>query len=188
MELVSKNPNIYIICGKARNGKDTIGEIIKKIYDEKNKSYINIQYSSYIKEYAKKITDWDGSEETKPRALLQELGTEVIRKNIDSLFFVKRVLGDIKVYSYYFDNIIITDARTKTEVDMPKNEFKNVIAIHVDRPNFDNGLTEEQKHHFTEVDLDDYNKYDYNVSNDGTISDLEIKIRKIVEEVENNEH
>jgi len=188
MEIVSKNPNIFIICGKARHGKDTIGNIIKKIYDEKEKSYINIQYSSYIKEYAKKITDWDGSEETKPRSLLQELGTSVIRKNIDEMFFIDRIIGDIKVYSYYFDNVIITDARAKKEVDTPKKEFNKVIAIRVIRPNFDNGLTEEQKNHFTEIDLDDYDKFDYEVLNDGTISDLEVKIRKIIEEVDNNEY
>ena len=67
-------------------------------------------------------------------------------------------------------------------------EFNKVIAIRVIRPNFDNGLTEEQKNHFTEIDLDDYDKFDYEVLNDGTISDLEVKIRKIIEEVDNNEY
>ena len=75
-----------MISGKARHGKDTVAGLIEKIYKEKNKSIINLQYSSYIKEYAKKISGWDGSEETKPRTLLQELGTDVIRNKIDSLF------------------------------------------------------------------------------------------------------
>ena len=104
------------------------------------------------------------------------------------MFFIDRIIGDIKVYSYYFDNVIITDARAKKEVDTPKKEFNKVIAIRVIRPNFDNGLTEEQKNHFTEIDLDDYDKFDYEVLNDGTISDLEVKIRKIIEEVDNNEY
>ncbi len=181
MEIYSRNPKIYIICGKARHGKDTVAEIIRKIYEEKGLKALNLQYSSYIKEYAKKISNWDGSEDTKPRELLQILGTQVIREKIDSLFFVKNVCNDIKVYSYFFDIITISDSRAKVEVDIPRKEYDNVVAIHVLRPNFDNGLTEEQKKHFTEVDLDDYDKYDYKILNDSTIDDLEIKIRAMLE-------
>ena len=181
----SKKPKIYIVGGKARHGKDTVSTLIEEIYKEKNKKVLNLQYSSYIKEYAKKITDWDGSEETKPRALLQQLGTEVIRENIDFHFFVKRIIGDLKVYSFFFDVVTISDARAKIEFDEPKKELANVIAIKITRQNFDNGLTEEQKNHFTEIDLDDYKKFDYEVINDGTLDDLKEKIRSIIKEVEN---
>ena len=170
-----------MIAGKARYGKDTVANILKKIYAEKGKKIINLQYSAYIKEYAKKITDWDGSEVTKPRALLQELGTDIIRNKIDSLFFVNRIIGDIKVYSYYFDVITVSDVRTKVELDFPKQNFKEVIAVKVERPNYDNGLTEEEKKHFTEIDLDDYDKFDYTIVNDGTLEDLENKVRKMVD-------
>lgn len=178
----NKKPKIYIVCGKARHGKDTVSEIIRNYYTEKGLKVLNLQYSSYIKEYAKKISNWDGSEETKPRELLQHLGTEVIRKNIDNLFFVNRICEDIMVYSYYFDCITISDARAKVEVDIPKSKFDNVIAIHIERPNFDNGLTEEQKKHFTEVDLDDYDKYDHKILNDSTIEDLKTKVESIIGE------
>lgn len=174
---------IFILSGKARSGKDTTSTLIKKVYESKGLKCLNLQYSSYIKEYAKKITDWDGSDETKPRSLLQELGTTVIRNQIDELFFVKRIIGDIKVYSYYFDIIIISDGRAKVEIDFPKKEFDNIIAIRITRPNFDNGLTEEQKKHFTEIDLDDYDKFDYELINDGSIDDLEKKIEKFIGEV-----
>ena len=52
---------------------------MKELYQEK---MISLQYGSYIKEYAKKISNWDGNEETKPRELLQQLGTNIIRKNM----------------------------------------------------------------------------------------------------------
>ena len=97
---------IYVICGKARHGKDTTALAIKKAYSDKK--VINLSYGSYIKEFAKNISDWDGSEETKPRELLQHLGTEVIRNNIDKDFFIKRLCNDIRVYSYYFDVITIS--------------------------------------------------------------------------------
>lgn len=181
----SKNPKIIIICGKARAGKDTTASMFKKIYEAKGKKVLNIQYSSYIKEYAKKISDWDGSEETKPRELLQKLGTDIIRKQIDFEFFIKKIIDDLKVYSFFFDVITISDARFKIEVDNPRKVFNNIIAIHIDRPNFDNGLTEEQKKHPTEIDLDDYDKYNYEIINDGSLEELNKKTEQLVEVIEN---
>ena len=172
---------IFIICGKARHGKDTTAEIIDKYFENKGKKVINLQYSSYLKDYAKKITGWDGSEETKPRELLQYLGTEYIRKEIDNLFFVKRMIGDLKVYSKYFDLATISDARMVEEIDEIKKEFDDVCAIKVVRPNFDNGLSEEQQKHATEIALDNYDKIDQVLLNDGTIEDLEKKIEDLME-------
>ena len=172
---------IFVICGKARHGKDTTALIIDKYFEKNNKKVINLQYSSYLKEYAKRITGWDGSEETKPRELLQYLGTEYIRKEIDNLFFVKRMIGDLKVYSKYFDVATISDARMVEEIDELKKEFPNVCAIKVVRPNFDNGLSAEQQKHATEIALDNYDKIDHVLLNDGTLEDLEKKIEDLME-------
>lgn len=180
MNIKEKQPKIYIICGKARHGKDTIAEIIQKYYKEKQYDILNLQYGMYIKEYAKKISNWDGSEETKPRELLQQLGTNIIREKIDDMFFVKKLVDDIKVYSYFFDVLTISDARFKVEVDIPRENFQDVVVIHVVRPNFDNGLTEEQKRHRTEIDLDDYENYDYTIMNDGSLEELEEKVKEIL--------
>lgn len=177
----NKNPKIIILSGKARAGKDTTMNFLNEIYS----NIIQLQYGSYIKEYAKKISNWDGSEETKPRELLQQLGTNIIRENIDNKFFVKKMIDDIKVYSYFFDIIVISDARFKIEIDDIKNTFNNVIAVRIERPNFDNGLTLEQKKHPSEIDLDDYNKFDYNLINDGTLEDLKKKVEKLVEVIKN---
>ncbi len=177
----NKNPKIIILSGKARAGKDTTMNFLNEIYN----NIIQLQYGSYIKEYAKKISNWDGSEETKPRELLQQLGTNIIRENIDNKFFVKKMIDDIKVYSYFFDTIVISDARFKIEIDDIKNTFNNVIAVRIERPNFDNGLTLEQKKHPSEIDLDDYNKFDYKLINDGTLEDLKKKVEKLVEVIEN---
>ena len=173
---------IYVISGKARHGKDTTAIAIKKAY--KNKKVINLAYGSYIKEYAKNISNWDGNEETKPRELLQNLGTDVIRDKIDKDFFVKRLCDDIRVYSFYFDVITISDARFPNEIEFPKKLFKEVISIKVERPNFESNLTDKQLKHPSEVSLDNFDGYDFILINDGTISDLDKKVLKIVEKVE----
>ena len=126
MEFIKKNPKIYIFAGKARAGKDTSADILKKYYEQNNKKTIILQYSFYLKEYAKKITGWDGSDENKPRQLLIDLGTGLIRNQINHNFFVDRMIQDIEIYSYYFDVIIISDARLVEELDCPKTKLKNV--------------------------------------------------------------
>ncbi|MBO7306119.1 MAG: hypothetical protein J6U47_05270 [Bacteroidales bacterium] len=95
MEFIKRNPKIFIVSVKARSGKNEISKKLEKSYS--NKKCITISFGYYIKDYAKRISDWDGSEETKPRELLQQLGTNVIRKKIDPLFFVDAIIKDMKV-------------------------------------------------------------------------------------------
>ena len=174
---------VILIAGKARAGKDTTALLLKEIYTEKGKKTINLAYGNYIKEYAKNISDWDGRDETKPRSLLQRLGTDIIRKDIDPNFFVKRLCDDIKVYSYFFDVITVSDVRFPNEIDGPSAMFKDIIKIKIIRDNFVSNLTDVEKKHITETALDNYNDFDYIIHNDGTISDLREKVEKIVEEL-----
>ena len=175
---------IYVISGKARHGKDTVAMDIKEIYEKKGLKVINLAYGSYIKEYAKKISNWDGNEEDKPRDLLQELGTDIIRAKIDKDFFVRRICEDIEVYSYYFDVITISDARFPNELEWPKEKFNNVIEIRVIRDDYKSVLTEKEQKHLTETALDGYNNYDYVIHNDGTLNDLKNKVLEVVRKVE----
>lgn len=183
MTIEKKNPIIFIVSGKANSGKDTSCELINNYVKLKGLKSVNLQFSSYIKMYAKVISGWDGNEDTKPRSLLQELGTNIIRNKIDNEFFIKRIIGDIKVYSYYCDVITISDARLPLEMDSIASEFNNVYKISIERPNFNNNLNNTEKKHITEVALDNYDDYDYKLVNDGTIEDLNKKIIKMVDEV-----
>ena len=68
MEFIKKNPKIFIISGKARSGKGEVSKIITNYYTDKK--CITISFGHYIKDYVKRISTWDGSEENKPRELL----------------------------------------------------------------------------------------------------------------------
>jgi hypothetical protein len=182
MEVENREPKVFIFAGHARNGKNTCADFVKDYCTKNNLKYIDLAYSSYIKNYATKISNWDGREETKPRELLQQLGTNIIRNKLGDEFFIENIIKDIKVYSFFFDVITISDARFPKEIDLIKKEFPNVYAVHVVRPNFDNGLTEEQKNHPTETALDNYNNYDYELINDGTLDDLNNKVIKMAKE------
>ena len=184
MEIEFRNPTIYIIGGKAKHGKDTFSAYLKNVYEGHGKKVIITQLAKYIKYYAREMTGWDLSEETKPREFLQQLGTSVIRQKLqkDDLF-IKRMIDDIEIFSYFYDAIIISDVRLKKEVYDLKKAYPNIKVIHIVRPDFDNGLTEEQKMHPTEIDLDDFNEFDIEVVNT-TLDELEKSAEKIYMENE----
>lgn len=184
MDVEFRNPTIYIISGKAKHGKDTFSAYLKDVYEHHGKKVIITQLAKYIKYYAREMTGWDLSEETKPREFLQQLGTGVIRQKLkkDDLF-IKRMIDDIEIFSYFYDVIIISDVRLKKEIYDLKKAYPNIKVIHIVRPDFDNGLTEEQKNHPTEKDLDDFNEFDIEVVNT-TLEELEKSVKKIYTENE----
>lgn len=183
MEIKEKEAKVIIISGKARAGKDTTGSYLKEYYESIGLKTITIAFADYIKMYAKRITSWDGSDETKPRALLQELGTEIIRNKIDQNFFINRIIEDIKVYRYFFDVIIITDARIVNEITNVKEYYNSAVSINVERPGYENNLSSSEKKHLTETGLDNFNDYDYVLVNDGSLEELKNKVIGLAKEI-----
>lgn len=180
-----REPLIFLIAGRARHGKDTVAAMIREYYLKKGLMPERIQFSYYIKDYTKRLTSWDGSEETKGevRGFMQELGTEIIRKQIDTDFFIRRVCEDIKVYSFFCDVLTLSDVRFPREIEEVKKTFSNVISIFIERPYFDSPLEQKQLKHETETALDGYTNYDYTIINDGTIEELKEKVMQLLEEV-----
>ncbi len=182
MELKNKQAKVYMVCGKARHGKDTLASYMKEEFEKEGKSTIILHFSTYIKDYAKMISSWDGSEDTKPRELLQVLGTDIIRNKVDELLFINRIKEDIKVYSFFFDIVIIADTRFELEVTEIKNNFKDVSVIHINRPYFEEELNSKQKKHRTETGLDNFDDYDFKVVNDKQKEALIKEAKKIIGE------
>lgn len=173
-------PIIFVITGKAQSGKDTTSDIIKEYLEKKNYKVAKIAYAKYIKMYAMDYFGWDGKEESKPRDLLQMLGTDIRNKLNKPNFFIDRMKEDIEILSNYYNVFIISDARTDKEILMPKNSFDKVMSIKLIR-NIDNGLNLEQKKNFTETALDNFNDYDHIIDNNGTIDELSNKVLNIVD-------
>lgn len=177
MEFIKKEIKLFVISGKARSGKGEIAKIINNYYQEKK--CINISFAYYLKDYVKRITNWDGREVTKPRKLLQELGIELIKNKIDSKLLIKRILQDIEVFSYFYDIIIISDARLIDEIEFIKEKYPDSISIRVIRDNYDNLLNNYEKNHITETNLDNYTDFDYTVINNNYI-ELKERVENIL--------
>ena len=65
MELKNKLAKVIVIGGLARTGKDTSANYMKEYFESNGLKTIKLGFSSYIKMYAKEISSWDGSDETK---------------------------------------------------------------------------------------------------------------------------
>jgi hypothetical protein len=130
---------------------------------EKNIPCVRIACADLLKHIAKMYYGWDGQKDSKGRTLLQLLGTEKVR-SVCSDFWIAELLNIVKyVFQEDYKFILIPDTRYPNEIELPKKHGFNVISVHVLRPNFDNGLTEEQKNHISETSLDNYN-FDISIS------------------------
>ena len=175
MEVKETKPKIYIIAGKARHGKDTFAGYLKSVYEKNGKTAIVTHLSKYIKYFALEMTGWD---------LLQQLGTGIIREKLGKeMLFIDRMKDDIEIFSCFYDAIIISDIRLKIEIQELRKAFPDLKLVHIDRINFDNGLSEEQKKHKTEVDLDDFTDYDVNIVNT-TLDKLKEDAKKLYTDIE----
>ena len=179
---------LYLISGKARCGKNTVASIIENYYNEQGLKAIQTSYSKYIKLFAHEITGWNmQDEETKPRTLLQRIGTEVIREGLNKEYiFVNRMIEDIEIYENLVDVVIINDVRFPIEIDRIKEYYKNAVSINVKRINFENDLNEKERAHATETALDNYENFDYIIIND-TLNKLKEDCLKLVEGIDKNE-
>ena len=145
MEFTKRDIKIFILSGKARSGKGLTAKIIEEYYKEKK--CITISFAYYLKDYTKRIIDWDGNENTKPRSFLQNLGIELIKNKIDDKLLINRILQDIEVFSYFYDIIIISDARLVDEISSIKEKYPESISIKINRKDLDNGLSNKEKSH-----------------------------------------
>lgn len=109
------------------------------------------------------------SEILTPRKILQLLGTEGGRDVIHPNIWVNATLGDLTDK----DHVIITDTRFPNEVEGIKK--KGGITVKIIRPS-----KVSTSSHPSETALNDYKDWDYVIVNDGTLSDLELKVKDML--------
>lgn len=168
-------PIIITVSGKARHGKDTTALILKRLLEEDGKSVAITRYASHIRRICMDFFGWDGREETKPRDLLQTIGTDIIRRRTPD-WHVARTLDDLKYVGQFFYAVIIPDCRFP-------NELVGDYNLKVIREGYESELTEEQQNHPSETALDGYEDFDFVLSaGTGEVDRLERQLRCFLEE------
>lgn len=173
---------IFCICGKARSGKDTIASIIKKNLQKKGHSVLIAHYADLVKYICKAFFDWNGEKDVNGRTLLQYVGTDIVRSQNQD-YWVNFIVDILKFFKNKWEYIIIPDLRFKNELTTMREALKDsdVYCLKIVRDEFDNSLTEEQKKHPSEVELDTI-IYDYLIKNNSTLEELEDTVNAVLAE------
>ena len=158
---------VITISGYAEAGKDTVANQIKwQLEDDMfDVRVVIIHYADLLKHICKSYFGWDGIKDEYGRAILQHVGTDVVRAK-DKDYWVRFVVDFLKMFEDEWDYALIPDCRFPNEADMIKSVFDG-LAIKVVRPGYKNHLTDEQRHHASETSMDNY-QFNYIINNPGT--------------------
>ena len=162
-------PMLIGISGKARSGKDTLGQYICDEY-----KCLHYYFAKPLKEGARVmfgLTDEQvENKETvvdlwgmSPRKIYQLLGTEVGR-GLDKQIWIKN--AEMFVKSVPGRTVVITDVRFKNEAEWIRS--RDGVVIHIERDS-QSDITENTHSSENDIGPDDY---DLLIKNNGTITDL----------------
>lgn len=177
------------LVGKLQSGKSTACGLIIQKYCNDGKTIIpavRLAFANILKDMifnAGLCTEEElwGKKTDFSRLMLQKIGTEIIRKQIDPEFFIKRMRDEISVFELNNpDNlvVIVDDVRFINEANLITDLGGTLIRI--ERPSLIQN--KEENKHASEVEQDKI-KTKYRIINDGTIEELGEKIKNIVKEL-----
>ncbi len=174
--------NFICISGKAQNGKDTSAEIFKNELIIRGHSVLVIHQADLLKYICKAFFNWNGEKDEAGRTLLQQVGTNVIRK-VEPDFWVEFIAKVTGFFKDTWDYIIVPDTRFPNELEKLKANDANVFHVRVIREGFKSPLTEEQQQHPSETALDGIES-DFTLINDKGIDDLYGGVVSILDAIE----
>ena len=181
-----RKPIILLISAKAQHGKDTFASAFKE--EAKNKSEYRtliIKYGDILKYVCKEYFNWNGEKDEVGRQILQQVGTNLCRNN-NSDVWVNCVIEIVKGLQTEYDFVCIPDVRFPNEITAWESTDFFTFTVRLTRVNedgilFDNGLTEEQKQHPSEIALDNY-RFNYEIYNQN-INDINAAAQVILEDI-----
>lgn len=159
---------VVLISGKAQSGKDTFSSMFKEQAEKDGKSVFVIRYADILKFVLKEYFGWNGLKDEEGRTMLQQVGTGLFRYNNPDVW-VNCVIELVKGLGDKYDYVLIPDTRFKNEITKWNETSFPYYTVKIKRFNedgtsYDNGLSEEQKNHSSETELDLFNT-DYEVHN-----------------------
>ena len=160
---------VITFSGKAESGKDSCAQLLCDMLTAQGKKCVVIHYADYLKFICEKYFGWDGKKDAHGRGLLQYIGTDLIRKK-EPDFWLNVVINLLKVIEEQYDYALIPDARFPNEIKGMKNEFKT-ISVLVERTDYTNSLSSEQRLHVSETALDGY-LLDYTITSPTGLGNL----------------
>jgi nucleoside-triphosphatase THEP1 len=184
-------PRLIGIKGLAGHGKDTVANFIS---DYLSSSIVQkISFAEPLKEMVSIITgipvvDIDKNKTTylpeynlSVRTMLQKVGTDAMRNQVDSDVWIKiaaRRIGQIPLHKI----VVIPDVRFENEMNFIRQNNGIVICVH--RPVSSNCILEESIYqHISEKGQLMLPDCDHTIVNDGSLEDLQNKVYRLMGEL-----
>lgn len=177
---------IILISGKAGSGKDTAAEIMQRILEEEyGKRTLITHFGDPVKFVAERFFGWNGKKDEAGRSLLQWIG-EKGREYYTGLW-ADYIAEPISIFAEKWDYVLIPDTRYRSEIaamtPSAADAWKTkAITVRMECQSPRREMTEEQKKHISEVDLDDYH-FDWYINNDGNYAELETNVRILLRNI-----
>lgn len=160
---------IYLLHAHAQSGKDTCAAMMKEEYEKRGKRVIIIAFADYVRMCLDKYYGVKKYKTPEGRTIIQHFATDLVRKN-DPTFWGRTVGDLLRAIEDDFDYAIIPDWRFKDEYTSLASRFAPHIIVQVGIYRPDNeatdNMTEAQRKHQSETELDNYKNFDYNISNE----------------------
>lgn len=157
--------------------KATIGLFVDQRQVMLNPSILN-NINKSVDKLKIKDDNWYEDKTDITRNILQLYGTEIFRKRVDDNYWVKQVKD--RCIASNSDIIIITDCRFPNEItEMLCDEYE-ITTIRIVR----NINTQEQiASHDSETALDDWNEWNYIISNDDSLNELKNSAKTVCDDI-----
>lgn len=160
---------IFLLHAHAQSGKDTCAAIMKEEYEKRGKRVIIIAFADYVRWCLDKYYGIKDYKTPEGRTIIQHFATDLVRKN-DPTFWGRTVADLLRAIEDDFDYAIIPDWRFLDEYFCLTSRFDwHVIPrVLIIRPNNEatDNMTESQRNHQSEKELDNYKNFDYNIINE----------------------
>lgn len=164
----------------ARSLKDGVRDDFKALHEFIREQYLSLPTEARIGLEWMNVKDEHFYEDKTPysRLLLQIYGTEIFRERVDDLYWVKTV--ENRFLESDNEICIVTDVRFPNEIEYFRSKNYEMLVLRVTRTNRVNSFNEE---HYSETALDDYSKFDSIIVNDGTLEELNVKVKQISDSI-----
>lgn len=175
--------------GKAGSGKDTAAAILHRIFGHTNTSFADPLKRATMIKFG--LSEWHvytdegkasfvGEYGTTVRDILQREGTEYVKPHWGEDFWVRRWVQTLEALAERgIEDVTVSDLRFEDEAE--EVVYRGGYIVEIVRPD-QQQLTGAAAQHRSEQGIRD-DLIDFKLINDGTLDDLEHKLRRVVRDI-----
>lgn len=178
---------VFLLHGKAQSGKNYCADIMKALCETKGEKVLTIAFADWVKDCLRRYYGIEDYKSEWGRSNITHFATDICRKN-DPDIWARVVATTVKAMESEWDIVLIPDWRFENESEVMERYFPNkVVKVLITRPDVNNvdKMTEKQREHQSETELDNWENFDYNILNE--YGKLENIYKQLIDMIEREE-